>query len=163
MAGDPKTARKQQRERRNELYALQRQAMETGDPKLAKYMPIRDQGPARRFVRDYVDARFSVGEIFLPIAFLILIVMMVGAAYPDIALTLTTAMYLLVLLGLIDGFIVSFLVGRHLKKRFDDEEIPKWTKMYAFSRAFMVRRFRQPRPMVKRGEWPHKERKEKNA
>ena len=32
-------------------------------------LPARDRGPARRFVRDYVDSRRSVGEFFLPIIF----------------------------------------------------------------------------------------------
>ena len=39
-----------------------RQAMLTGDE---RYYPARDQGPARRYARDFVDARYNVGEYFI--------------------------------------------------------------------------------------------------
>ena len=32
-------------------------------------MPLRDRGPARRYVRNLVDSRRSIGEYFLPIIF----------------------------------------------------------------------------------------------
>lgn len=156
VSGDPKTAKKRQRERQNELYALQRQAMETGDPKLEKYLATRDQGAARRFARDYVDARYSVGELFLPVAFLLLIVMMLGGKYPELALTLTGVMYFFVFAGLLDSLIMVWFLNRRLKAQFNDDAVPKWTGFYAFQRSFMLRRFRMPRPLVKRGQWPHK-------
>lgn len=157
VAGDRKEAKRRQRERQNEYYAKQREAMETGDPRLEKYLSPRDQGPVRRFVRDYVDARWSIGELFLPLAFLILIAMMLTGSYPALAMSLTAAMYLIVLAGLLDAAVLVFFLKRRLKERFDADQIPKWTGFYAFSRAFMLRRFRMPRPQVKRGEWPHKQ------
>ena len=33
--------------------------------------PARDAGPERRYVRDYIDARFNVGELMLPVSVLI--------------------------------------------------------------------------------------------
>ena len=39
-----------------------RQAMDTGDE---KFLPLRDKGPQKRFARDYVDARFSLGEYLM--------------------------------------------------------------------------------------------------
>ncbi len=39
-------------------------AMRTGDD---RYLPPADKGPARRFARDYVDARYSVMEFALPV------------------------------------------------------------------------------------------------
>ena len=35
--------------------AKQREALANGDE---RYLPARDKGPVRRFVRDYVDSRF---------------------------------------------------------------------------------------------------------
>ena len=39
-----------------------------------RYLPYNDQGPVRRYIRDFVDSRFAIGELFMPIvlAFLIL-------------------------------------------------------------------------------------------
>ena len=35
-------------------------------------LPFRDKGPVRKFVRNYVDSRRSIGEYFLPIIFVVL-------------------------------------------------------------------------------------------
>ena len=45
--------------------------MKTGDE---RYLPARDKGPVRRFVRDWIDARLCVAEMLLPL----LIIIMVG-------------------------------------------------------------------------------------
>ena len=39
-----------------------RQALDTGDE---KFLPLRDKGPQKRYVRDFVDARFSLGEYLM--------------------------------------------------------------------------------------------------
>ena len=38
--------------------------MRTGDE---RYLPARDKGPVRRFIRDYVDSRFSFIELMIPL------------------------------------------------------------------------------------------------
>lgn len=148
---DRKAARAAQRAKRDEAYARQHQAMLVGDD---RYMPARDRGKARRFARDYVDARWSIGEVFMPIAFLILFVMLLASMYPEVAWVATLAMYAVVLGGVADSLVMVWLLKRHLRARFDDDEVPAWTGMYAFQRSFMLRRFRMPKPQVKRGEWP---------
>src|SRR5262249_13071180 len=55
---------------RGESSAKMRQAMKTGDD---RYLPARDRGPVRRFIRDYVDSRFSFIEILLPVMVVVLI------------------------------------------------------------------------------------------
>ena len=40
-----------------------------------RYYPARDKGPERRFVRDFVDARFSLVELVIP---LLLVTMILG-------------------------------------------------------------------------------------
>ncbi len=53
-----------QRGARVETSRQVRQAMKTGDE---RYLLPRDKGPVRRFVRDYVDHRFSFVELMIPI------------------------------------------------------------------------------------------------
>ena len=62
---DKKAAQKLLRERRAESNAKMREGMRTGDE---RYLPARDQGPVKRFIRDYVDARLSIAEFLLPAA-----------------------------------------------------------------------------------------------
>ncbi|MEY3973541.1 MAG: hypothetical protein RJA71_853, partial [Actinomycetota bacterium] len=40
-------------------------------------LPVRDKGPVKKFVRNYVDARRSIGEYFLPIIFAVLIMTLI--------------------------------------------------------------------------------------
>ncbi len=153
MQTDRKAAKKAARAKRDEAFARQQQAMVTGDD---RWLPVRDKGRARRFARDYVDARWSLGELFLPIAFLILFVMVIGGQYPEVALTATFLMYLVIFGAIIDAFLMVYFLKKHLARRFTPAEIPPWTGAYAFQRIFMLRRFRMPKPQNKRGEWPQK-------
>ena len=38
-----------------------------------RYLPARDKGPQKRWVRDFVDARWNVGEFLIPIMFAVII------------------------------------------------------------------------------------------
>ena len=64
-----KEAKKQQKLQARLSRAAQRQAYMRGDENA---LPPRDRGPVRKFVRDYVDARRSIGEYFLPVIVLVL-------------------------------------------------------------------------------------------
>ena len=57
--------RQQQREKQNEAWQLEQEAMRTGDE---RNMPARYKGVERRFARDYVDARFDLASAFIPMA-----------------------------------------------------------------------------------------------
>ena len=49
-----------------------REAMKTGDE---RYLPARDKGPVKRFVRDFVDSRFSFVELMVP---MLIVTMVLG-------------------------------------------------------------------------------------
>ncbi len=61
---DKKAAAKLLRERRAESNSKMREGMRSGDE---RYLPKRDQGPVKRFIRNYVDARLSIAEFLLPL------------------------------------------------------------------------------------------------
>ena len=64
-----------------------REAMKTGDD---RYLPARDQGPVRKFIRDYVDSRFWILELMLPAMIVFLVFGYSGnatlAGYANLAL-----------------------------------------------------------------------------
>ena len=147
MVTDRKAAAKADKERRRQGLATQRAAMMTGDE---AGMPARDKGPERRYVRDYIDARFSVGEVMLPIMLLVLLLSFMQTTW---ALTVVfVTVYGLLILSLGD----ALLMWQRLKRRLDGKfgQPPKGLAMYAVMRAFRIRRTRMPRPQVKRGQWP---------
>ena len=75
----PRTRKEQmaaQRAARGETSQKMRQAMKTGDE---RYLPARDRGPVRRFLRDYVDARFSFIELMVPLLIVSMVLSYTGA------------------------------------------------------------------------------------
>lgn len=126
--------------------ALAYERMKAGDP---KYLHARDQGPVRRFARDFVDRRFTILEVLLP---LLILVYLLSVAPNNTVREIGVALW--------GGIIVAFTVDtaylvtslkREAKKRFPDEN-RKGIGLYATMRATQIRRWRVPNAQVKRGE-----------
>lgn len=144
-----KAARAKERAQRDIEY----QAMRTGDE---TNLPYRDRGPVKRYMRDYVDARYNVGEFFLFAAFIFLILTFLGKPFPGLALAAVGAMYLVVLIAIVDGFILWRQLKKRVKAKFgEDALLQRGLAMYAVMRAFQIRRARLPKPMVKHGQYPN--------
>ncbi len=136
----------QQRQQRAESSRKVRQAMKTGDE---RYYLGRDKGPVRRFIRDFVDSRFSFLELMIP-AMLITLVL----GYSGNARLMQTSNFMLFgmfLLIIVDIATVRFRVRRELRKRFP-EESHKGTTWYAVSRSMQMKFMRLPKPQVRIGE-----------
>ncbi|MFF1420190.1 DUF3043 domain-containing protein [Streptomyces sp. NPDC058280] len=145
---DRKTAMKRQREARRVDLAKQREALASGDE---RYLPVRDKGPVRRFVRDYVDSRFCMAEFFLPLAVVILILSMVRVGpLQNIALLLWLGVIVLIV---IDSIGLWFRLKKQLAERFPDTP-KRGAVAYGLMRTLQMRRLRLPKPQVKRGERP---------
>jgi hypothetical protein len=112
-------------------------------------LPSRDRGPARRYVRNYVDSRRSVGEYFLPIIFFVLVLTLFPIAalqYGAIAL-----MYAVLLVAVVDGILLSRKIRKAIETNFPGTTT-KGLGMYAWLRSTQMRRLRAPHPQVKVGE-----------
>jgi hypothetical protein len=145
----PRTRKEQAAARRlarTEGSSKMREAMRTGDD---KYLPARDQGPARRFIRDYVDSGFWLLELMLPVMIVLLLFGYIGST--ALAHFSSAALPALLLVVLVDGFRLRWKVRRELSSRLPDES-HKGATMYAVMRALQVRFLRQPKPQVKLGQ-----------
>jgi hypothetical protein len=151
VTNDRKEAKARAREARNQAYTRQRQAMITGDE---RYLPVRDKGPVRRYARDFVDARWCIAEFFMPFALLMIVAMFFAGTFPQLANVMVLGMYGVLLVAIIDSLIMVWLLKRRLRAKFGDSAVPPWTGVYAFGRSFYWRRLRQPKPQVKRGQYP---------
>ena len=151
---DRKAAKAQARAKQDEAWRRQREAMRTGDE---RYLPARDKGPVKRYIRDYVDARFSLGEAFMPLSILLIVIMVgVQTRVPRIGLMLIMGLYAVFLLSIIDALVCWWLVRRRLHAKFGEEKVKAQGTIfwYIFSRCFNLRRWRQPSPQVARREYP---------
>lgn len=142
MPTDPKARRRAERDARSQSYQRQRDAMRSGD---SRNYPARDQGPARAFVRDYVDGRLRLLEFLMPlvvVAWLTLILR--NTSFYIVA---SFGMELIVVVGIVLGVILNIRVKRAVRAQFGEEHV-RGTGFYAFSRAAMPRFLRQPKPVV---------------
>lgn len=126
-----------------------RQAMMSGDE---RYLPARDKGPVRRFVRDVVDARRNVGEYFLVVA--MVVVFLTFLRDPLVQLVGTALLWLTVLVCVVDGFLLARQLRKRLVAKFGPAGLEPGIVRYGVLRAFQMRRTRLPKPMVKRRQYP---------
>lgn len=114
-----------------------------------RYLPARDRGPERRFLRDAVDRRWNIGEILLPAMIAVLAVSLLPFTWARGGTFLVA--YALMLFGIID----CWLLWRRTKARFTQafgHEPGKGSAWYVVLRAFQMRGSRIPRPAVSRGD-----------
>ncbi|MFF9090193.1 DUF3043 domain-containing protein [Streptomyces sp. NPDC014991] len=138
-----RTARKEAARRRREE---RRQALTSGDE---RYLRVRDKGPVRRFARDWVDSRFNLAELFLPLALVILVLSMVPM--PPVQGFLLQGWLILIALMALDSAISGIRLRLRLRERFPGENT-RGAVAYALTRSLQVRPLRLPRPQIARGE-----------
>ena len=140
-------ARKADRERAAEMRRNARDGALKGDE---RYLTARDKGPQKRLVRDYVDSRFTAGELLMPalIASVLLTFIPNQAIQSVVMILLYGFMVILVVNGI--------LLGRGAKKlvaeKFGETKVEPGLVRYAAMRSAQSRFLRLPKPQVKRGD-----------
>ena len=149
-----KEARKASKERARQARVEARAGLVAGDP---RYFPARDAGPVKARVRDFIDARRTIGEVFVIVAFLVLALGLVNnAQLQSIVVFAWSAVLLLVI---VDTTIVGFLLSRTLKKEFPTKAERRGAISYGVLRALQIRKFRIPPPRIGPGGKPVKSKK----
>ncbi len=146
---DRKVAKNTDRVKRREAMAKQRVAMQTGDE---SGLPLRDKGPERRYIRDYVDARWSVGEVMLPFMLIVLLLSLVPAVAAKFGVFILV--YGLLIVAVVDALIMWRKIKKALIEKFGLGTVPRGAATYAVMRTFQLRPTRMPKPQVKRGAFP---------
>lgn len=142
--------KKASRERAKAQRDLEYRAMQTGDE---RNMPAKDRGPVRRFIRDSVDARWNLGEFFLPMAAVFLVIQF-ALAQTGLAVFAILALYVYIIAAVIDVWLMWRGLKKRLVAKFGIEQIPRGAAMYAVLRAFQIRPSRMPKAQVKHGQRP---------
>lgn len=135
-----------QRAARAESSHQVRAAMKSGDE---RYFMPRDQGPVRRFIRDFVDHRFSFVELMIPL--LILTMVMGYSGNQRLAGIGNTILMGTLLLVIVDILVMRRRLRRELASRFPDEPL-KGTTYYAVMRSLQMKFMRLPKARVKIGQ-----------
>ncbi|WP_307812250.1 DUF3043 domain-containing protein [Lacisediminihabitans changchengi] len=149
VSSDRKASSKESRAKMAESRDRARIGMANGEE---KYLGPRDKGPQRRFVRDYVDARFSVGELMIP--FLGVVIVLTFISEPIFVTIGTFALWGFLAILVVDCVILGFTLNRKLSAKFGAGKVERGFRWYASMRAVQLRPMRLPKPQVKRGNFP---------
>lgn len=135
-----------QREARTESSQRVRAGMKSGEE---RYLLPRDKGPVRRFIRDFVDTRFSFIELMIP---LLVVTMVMGySGNESLARMGNALLFGSIMLIILDMFMLRFRLRRQLAARFPDAPL-KGTTYYAITRALQMKFMRLPKAKVKIGQ-----------
>lgn len=126
--------------------ARAREAMMSGEE---RYLPERDKGPERRFLRDSVDARRTFGEFLLPTMLIVLALTFIPQDWARVASMVGA--YGLIILTVLN----SWMLWRSTKRAFTEafgKAPAKGMGTYVVMRSLQMRGSRVPRPAVRPGE-----------
>jgi hypothetical protein len=146
---DRKEAARVARQKQAEAREKARIGMAAGDD---RYLTARDRGPQRRYVRDYVDARFSIGEFLIPV--MLIVIILTFLPWPAMQVYGLFALWGFFLIAVIDCFVLGFLVRKRIGAKFGTTKVERGLRWYAALRALQVGVMRLPKPQVKRGQFP---------
>lgn len=131
---------------RGDASAKTREAMKTGDD---KYLPARDRGPVRRFIRDFVDVQFSMIELLIPLMIVSLVLSWSGnQTLMNISEVVLLASMVVIVMSMVT---LRMRLRKELSRRFPDEPL-KGTTYYAVMRAMQMKFMRLPKPQLKIGQ-----------
>ncbi len=149
VPNDRAAAKTADREARREEQARMRRAMDTGEE---RFLPVRDKGPQKRFARDFVDARFSLGEYVMFAALAIVVLSLAVPVTSQSQVIVFGIFWVLVVAVAIDSVFLSRKLKRSVREKFGS--VDSGVVWYGTMRSLQFRRLRLPKPMVKRGGAP---------
>lgn len=149
VPSDPKAAKKALRERERAERQHQREALMRGDESA---LPPRDRGPAKAFVRNWVDSRRLFSEWFIFLALAVLLLSLIPNQTLRGIVNLSWVVMLIVVIA--DTSFTVFRIKRALSAEFPNPEDRRGTTMYAIMRAVQIRKLRLPPPKVRPGGAP---------
>jgi hypothetical protein len=108
-----------------------------------RYLPARDRGPARAYLRDLVDSRRGAAEFLLPGLLLVFVLSLIPLRGTQL---LSTVLWLTVIVSVVtDSVLLVRRAKRGLRERFPDAGT-RGTTAYVVLRSMQLRRFRVPPP-----------------
>jgi uncharacterized membrane protein YraQ (UPF0718 family) len=146
---DRKASKAAERQAVQDQRLKMRRALDTGDE---KFLPLRDKGPQKRFARDFVDARFNLGEYLMFGALLFVLVSLLVPASSDMMIYVLGAFWVMFLAVFVDVFFLSRKLRKSLAQKFG--EVERGTVWYGSMRSLQFRKLRLPKPQVGRGQYP---------
>ena len=110
----------------------------------------RDRGPARKLVRDYVDAHRRPSEYYMYALILLILALVAGKSDTKFNSTVQIILIAIIVVIVVDAVFLRRSVLKLVRQRLPNEST-RGLAFYAIMRALQLRRFRMPAPRVKPG------------
>lgn len=149
LVADTKEARAAAKAQLREQRERAQAGMAAGDD---RYLPPRDKGPQRRWVRDYVDAGWHLSEWVM--ALMVVVILIALVPDPTFSAYAFIGLWAYIVFAVVDMILLGNRVKRKAKAKFGEERVERGLGWYAAMRALQMRFMRLPKPQVKRGEYP---------
>ena len=148
VPSDRKEARRQSADKMRAEREKARRGFEQGDE---KYLPARDKGPVRRYVRDFVDARLSIGTLAMPMMIVVLVMTFVND--PQWRLIANLVLWGFVVVVVLDSVVMAWQLRRAIRAKFGEKDA-KGHGWYAAMRSVQLPFMRMPKPQTKLFKYP---------
>ena len=112
-------------------------------------LPVRDRGPARALIRDYVDSRRRVSEFYMYGLIVLLMLLFIKTA------VVQSLVPLFVLAAVLIMLVEGIFLGRRAKALAAERlpgESTRGLGLYAAMRALQIRKLRMPKPRIGPGD-----------
>jgi hypothetical protein len=145
---DRKEARRQVQDKMRAERQKARVGFERGEE---KYLPPRDKGPVRRYVRDFVDARLSIGTLAMPMMIVVLVLTFIND--PQWRMIANIVLWAFVAVVVLDSVLMAWQLRRAIRAKFGQKDA-KGHGWYATMRAVQLPFMRMPKPQTKLFKYP---------
>jgi hypothetical protein len=114
-------------------------------------LPLRDRGPMKKLVRDYVDAHRRPSEYYMYALIVLVVALIAGKAHKALNSDLQFLLLAIIAVIIVDAILLRRSINKLAKERLPGEST-RGVTFYAIMRALQLRRFRNPAPRIKPGE-----------
>lgn len=145
---DRKEARRQVQDKMRAERQKARVGFERGEE---KFLPPRDKGAVRRYVRDFVDARLSIGTLAMPMMIVVLVLTFIND--PQWRLIANIVLWAFVAVVVLDSVLLAWQLRRAIGAKFGKKDA-KGHGWYATMRTVQLPFMRMPKPQTKLFKYP---------
>jgi Protein of unknown function (DUF3043) len=147
-AGPKRKLTPEEKTKAREDRSKQLQAMRRGEDWA---LGVRDRGPARKLVRDYVDAHRRPMEYYMYALIVLIVALFAGKSNTGLASYMQIFLIVIIAVIAVDGFLLRRSIFKVLHERLPNEST-RGLAFYAIMRGLQLRRLRTPAPRLKPGD-----------
>lgn len=144
---DRKQARREMQDRARAEREAVREGIARGDD---RYLRPQERGPQKRFMRDFIDARFTLGELMLPVVVVLLFTTFLND--PMIASVAMLVAWTLIACSVLEGLILAAIIKRRIVAVVGRDRLERGISLATILRSMQLRMLRMPKSRVARGE-----------